>query len=607
MKDTENTGAPQRKQSKRWWRKRWLQWLAGVAVVCAIACGIAVRYVEDHAEPIIRQRIIDSMSRRFDSPVELDHVDISAMKGLEVTGQGLRVQFVAGATHPGNPGDTQPMLSVRRFQFRTDVRSLFHSSSSIGIVYVQGMELHIPPAEDRGPLLPREHLSRKQSRIPLLLSHVICDDARLFIETSKPGKDPMEFDIQHLELTDIGVDKPFHYDATLTNPTPTGLIHAVGSFGPWHGNEPRHTPISGNYNFSHADLNSIKGIGGILTSTGHFSGVLERIIVDGATETPDFSIDTANHPVPLHTQFHAIVDGTTGDTTLDPVQAWLLHSHFTARGTVAKIGHDGHDISLDVDMPDARIEDMLQLAVKSEPPLMRGALTMRTKLHIPPGPTRVAEKLQLAGKFDIRSVSFSNPSVQDKVDAMSMRAQGHPKDAGTAGSDHTAEVASEMKADFTLGHAMATVHNLNYQIPGALVMLNGVYSLNGEVFEFKGRVRTEATASQMTTGWKALLLKPVDPFLKKNGAGLELPISVSGTRGEPHFGLAMHSADETTDEMKQDLKYKVPADAAKQDVRTEKKEEKQDRKRAKQEEKLEEQHKRAEDDAARRAASNPRP
>jgi hypothetical protein len=227
-------------------------------------------------------------------------------------------------------------------------------------------------------------------------------------------------------------------------------------------------------------------------------------------------------------------------------------------------------------MPNARIEDMLQLAVKTEPPLMRGSLTMHTTLHIPPGPTRVAEKMQLAGSFNIRAVAFSNPSVQDKVDAMSMRAQGRPKEAGTAGSDHTAEVASEMKADFTLDHAIATVHNLNYQIPGALVMLNGVYSLNGEVFEFKGHVRTDATASQMTTGWKALLLKPVDPFLEKNGAGLELPISVSGTRGEPHFGLAMHgTSNESTDEMKQDLKYKVPAEATKKDQKKEKKQDNQ--------------------------------
>jgi len=43
-------------------------------------------------------------------------------------------------------------------------------------------------------------------------------------------------------------------------------------------------------------------------------------------------------------------------------------------------------------------------------------------------------------------------------------------------------------------------------------------------------VRTEATASQMTTGWKSLILKPFDGLLKKNGAGLELPVKITGTR-----------------------------------------------------------------------------
>ncbi len=558
-------------QPRRWWQKRWLQALATIAVLGLIAFATALEYAARHAEPIIRQRIIESMSRRFDSPVELDRVDVSAIKGLQVEGFGLRVKYVAGANSPGNANDTQPMLNVQRFRFRTDLRALFHATSSVGIVYVDGMELHIPPAEQRGPLLHNPNsLSAKQGRIPLLVNHVVCDDATIYIETSKPGKEPLEFDIQHLDLTDIGVSKPFHYDAVLTNPKPTGLIHAVGSFGPWASDQPRNTPIDGDYNFSHADLNSIHGIGGMLSSTGRFSGQLGHVIVDGVTDTPDFSIDTANHPMPLHTQFHAIVDGTSGDTTLSPVEARLGHSTFTARGTVAKIGKQGHDIALDVDMTSARIEDMLQLAVKTRPPIMRGALGMNTKLHIPPGPQRVAEKLQLAGRFNIRSVSFSNPATQDKIDGMSLRAQGRPREVQQASSDHTAEVQSEMKADFTLDSGITTIHNLNYQIPGALVLLDGVYSLDGQVFEFKGHVRTDATASHMTTGWKAFLLKPVDPFLKKNGAGLELPISVSGTNGDVHFGLALHgSSNETTDQMKQDLKAqaklkKQEARAAKQ-------------------------------------------
>jgi hypothetical protein len=557
-----------RANHRRWWQKRWLQWLAGITVICVITLAATFEYIARHAEPIVRKRIIDTVSKRFNSPADLDHVEISALKGLQITGEGLRVQYIAGPTKPGAATDTQPMLSIRKFQFRTDFGAILHASTSIGLVYVEGMELHIPPAGQRGPLLPPPgqdgvppdaHQQSIQPKLALVVSHVICDGAKVFIETNKPGKEPLEFDIQHVELTDMLWQKAFHYDAILTNPKPTGLIHATGSFGPWQGAEPRDTPIDGNYDFSHADLNSIKGIGGMLSSTGHFSGQLGHVVVDGATDTPNFSIDTSNHPVPLHTQFHAIVDGTNGDTTLDPVHARLLHSEFTARGVVKKIDKVGHDITLDVDMPNARIEDMLQLAVKTQPPLMSGALTMKTKLHIPPGPARVAQKLELAGKFSIRNVSFSNPGVQDKVDSLSMRAQGKPQEAGTAGSDRQAEVNSSMKADFTLGHAMTTIENLDYEIPGAHVLLNGVYSLNGEVFEFKGHVRTDATASQMTTGWKSMLLKPLDPFLKKNGAGLEIPVSISGTKSEPHFGLAFHNANETTEEMKQDLKYKTQA------------------------------------------------
>jgi hypothetical protein len=59
----------------------------------------------------------------------------------------------------------------------------------------------------------------------------------------------------------------------------------------------------------------------------------------------------------------------------------------------------------------------------------------------------------------------------------------------------------------------------------------------------------------MVTGWKSWLLKPVDPFLKKDGAGLQLPISISGTQSDVHFGLALHgSAEESNKAMADDLK-----------------------------------------------------
>ena len=54
----------------------------------------------------------------------------------------------------------------------------------------------------------------------------------------------------------------------------------------------------------------------------------------------------------------------------------------------------------------------------------------------------------------------------------------------------------------------------------------------------------EAKLSQMTTGWKSILLKPVDPFFAKHGNGAEIPFKITGTRAEPHFGVDFHQKSE---------------------------------------------------------------
>jgi hypothetical protein len=72
------------------------------------------------------------------------------------------------------------------------------------------------------------------------------------------------------------------------------------------------------------------------------------------------------------------------------------------------------------------------------------------------------------------------------------------------------------------------------------VNLTGTYSLDGNIFDFHGTARLDAKVSQMVTGWKSILLKPVDPFFSKNGAGTEVPFKITGTKSEPHFGLDFH-------------------------------------------------------------------
>jgi len=378
-----------------------------------------------------------------------------------------------------------------------------------------------------------------QSPNALVMDRIRCSNARVIIDTDKPGKDPLVFDIQNLVLTNVMPKQPFRYTADLINPKPVGDIYATGTFGPWVGAEPRNTPIDGEYSFSNADLSTIKGISGTLSSTGQFSGQLGNIVIDGVTHTPDFALDISNHPLPLETQFHAIVDGTTGDTTLAPVNARLVHTNFSCSGLVQNIRGRGHDITLGVKLPNGRIEDLLPLAMKSKPP-MTAAMTMHAKLHIPPGPERVAAKIQLSGEVVLHGIDFTNPKVQDQIDSLSMRAQGRPKDAGAAGSDGKPEVASTLTTNFVFANESANFSSVLFTVPGAQLQLTGNFAVPGERFDFKGHVRTDATASQMLTGWKAMLAKPFDPLLRKNGAGLELPIEISGTKDDIHFGLDFH-------------------------------------------------------------------
>jgi hypothetical protein len=95
-----------------------------------------------------------------------------------------------------------------------------------------------------------------------------------------------------------------------------------------------------------------------------------------------------------------------------------------------------------------------------------------------------------------------------------------------------------MVGQFVLVSGKLSFSKLDYSLPGADVKLAGEYTLDGDRFEFEGKMRTDAKVSQMVASkWKSILLKPVDPFFKKNGAGAEIPVKISGTKSAPKFGL----------------------------------------------------------------------
>jgi len=506
---------------------RW-RWIGGVALLLIVAITVA-GIVIYRAEPTLRATVIETLSTRFKSKVELDAFHVSLLKGLQVSGAGLRI---FGDTDPNNhePG-VQPIISVAEFRFRMGILDFLRATKHVDTVYVKGLQLNLPPREQRGQM---KNMGPKGGKIEIVVDRFVCDDAQLIVNTLRSGKLPLEFDIESLKMTTIGPGSPMHFDANLTNPKPVGNILSSGLFGPWQADSPRDTPVSGTYTFKHADLGTIKGIGGILSSTGKYAGILDNIVVDGATDTPDFRIATSGRTVPLHTDFHAIVDGTSGDTYLQPVRAKILNSWLVANGSVVRTKvPKGHRVELEVAIEKGKIEDLLELAIRPDPPIMTGIVRLKTKFDLPPGEPDVANRLELAGSFQVSGTHFTNDKIQGKIDALSMRSQGKPKLA----QDNTSEdVHSDMKGTFSLGNGLISFSQLQFRVPGTRVNLTGTYSLDGNQFDFHGKARMDAKLSQMVTGWKSILLKPADPFFSKNGAGTELPVKITGTKSEPHFG-----------------------------------------------------------------------
>jgi hypothetical protein len=518
----ERTNRTHASRGRRVWK--WVSVSLLIAVIILATIGEVVLH---RAMPILKGRVIETLSTRFNSRVEMDGFSVSVFKGIEVSGDGLRIFPVEEVMAAGA---TEPLITLGHFSFHASLTGLFVKPMHVGIVHVSNMAIHIPPREMRQHAPPH---ARHLGKIKITVDEIVFDDSKLIIGTIK-DKDPKDFEMSHIVMRNIGPDAPWKYDATLVNAIPKGDIHATGTFGPWNNESPGDSTVTGNYTFDRVDMNTIKGIGGMLSSIGEFSGQLNKIVVDGTTETPNFSLDTANHAVPLHTKFHATVDGTSGDTYLQPVEARLGDSEFTCRGAVVNVKGKGHIIDLDVNVPDGHIQDFLRLAVKTSPVVMTGRLQMKTKLHIRPGKESVSQKVGLKGGFTLREIHFTNPEVEDKVDMLSLRAQGDPKDAKPGAED----VQSQMVGEFVMGGGKLDFSKLDYTLPGAEVTLAGEYTLDGDRFEFAGKVRTKAKVSQMVASkWKSVLVKPVDPFFKKNGAGAEIPVKVSGTKSAPKFGL----------------------------------------------------------------------
>jgi hypothetical protein len=495
------------------------KWLL-VALVVVLVVIVVFAAGAPALSSIARIRIQSALQDRFASDLKIQNLKVSLFPSVTVSGESV-VFYRKG--HSEDP----PMIQIARFTGRGNIFGLL--ARHLSLVRLEGLDIRIPP---KGSGEARNGGGGKTPYF--VIDEVIADGTKLSTIPRDSWKEPLVFDIKTLRMHSASSDGPLSFNAVLTNGLPPGEINSQGKFGPWNKDEPADTPVSGTYTFRNADLGVFKGISGILSSDGNYKGVLGRIEAAGHTDVPNFMVTLAGNPVHLTTDYQAIIDGTDGNTYLQPVTAKFGHSTVVANGSVeGKPGVAGKTVSLDATVTDGRLEDMLRLGVHAAVPPLSGAISFHSKIVIPPGTVDVVRKLKLDGAFVVGSAQFSQLNVQKKINELSHRGEGDPNDADAP------TVASDFHGKFSLDQGVMAMHDLSFNVPGVGIALNGKYGLENESLHFEGTATLAAKLSQTTTGFKSTLLKALDPFFKKKGsnAGAVIPIAISGTAAKPSFGL----------------------------------------------------------------------
>jgi hypothetical protein len=492
-------------------------------VLALVVISAAVGLLLSHW-PFTRDVVVKALQETFSSTVEV--------KGFHET------YFPPGCIAEGvtfrrnSDDDDPPIAAIEKLTIQGAYWEFFRTPKRVRRVRIEGLRMFVSSGSERigNPARPG---SPKQSA--LIVDQITADGAVVEFASGQSGKEPLKFEIHKLMLNSVADDRPMSFHAVLLNAEPPGEIRTKGQFGPLQPQDVGQTRLSGSYDFERADLGVFSGIGGTLASTGKFNGVLEHIEIEGGTDTPDFQVTRSHHPVHLKTQFQGIVNGMDGDVSLSSVRAQFERTSLVSQVEVAKkaapesVG--GKTISLGTTELQGQIQDWLRLLAKADHPALTGAMNFKTQVQVPPGKRPFIERVNLQGDFGIDAASFARATTQEKVDNLSQLAQGEKK------NDDPASVVEDLKGHVVLDHAIATFSELSFSVPGALAHLHGTYGLLTQQVNLHGTLQLDHKLSKGSTGVKSVLLKSVEPLLKKKNAGEIVPIKIGGTFIHPSYGL----------------------------------------------------------------------
>ncbi len=470
--------------------------LGTLATVFAIIGFVSLKWLPKMA----RRILIAELEERFHSTIEIGDIQVGSVMPLEILARDISLRYYGRS-------DVPPLMTIQRLSGLADLSGLWGRKWHISRIHMDGLQIRIPPRTDvtgQSYVIPQAH---PRVRLPPVeFNEITADNAGLEILPQQNGRKPHSFWIHHLTLRSVKPGQQAYFHAELTNEIPAGEIESDGTFGPWRADQPSLTPVAANFDFANANLGQLRGISGILSSRGHYSGVLERLEVEGDAVVPNFGLSLGGKPIVLKTHYIAVVDGRNGNTYLQSVKARFLRSTLEVSGEVIDPpGPPQRRILLSVVASDARAEDLLHLVTKGSAIPFEGIVKLKARLELTSGSGDIVDRLVLKGAFRITRASFTNSETRARIDALSRRGQGEPRNG------EISDVPSNIRGTLQVTDANAYFSPLEFAVPGALVSLKGWYGVKTEAINLHGKLQLSSKLSQTTTGMKSALLRVLNP------------------------------------------------------------------------------------------------
>jgi hypothetical protein len=424
-----------------------------------------------------------------------------------------------------------PIVSIQKVTIAANYHDLFLRPGFISRIILEGLKISVPAQQTQAATPPQQGKSKlSKTRV----GEIYSKDAVL--EVGREKDSPLKFDIHEVTLNSVSSSGPMKYQLAMRNPEPAGEIHAHGEFGPYNPDHLESIPLQGEYNFDQVDLSEFDGLAGTLSAKGEFHGVLGKIETQGNTDVPNFEVRHSEHRVPIKAKYQAIVDGTSGDTTLQSVDAVVgrTNAHFDGAVT-GKAGQPGKFVSTNIAVKDGYIEDVLRVFVKEHKSALDGKADFHAKVSWPSAGDNFLKKVKLDGEFAIDGAHSEHNRLRNDMIELSKRASGKKNDKTPVDEN----IAMDLKGKVALSKGVANLTDTFFSVPGAEANLHGTYDLTTTKVDLRGTLKTEATVSQDAGGAKGILLKPLDPLFKRKHAGAVIPVQLTGTFHDAHVGVAM--------------------------------------------------------------------